>query len=95
MAAYVITDVEITDLELFAEFRERLDPTVAAHGGTFIVRGENITVVQGDWNPRRIAMIEFPNLEAANSWLHSSEFGAIRALLDKSSNTNLVIVDGI
>ena len=64
MAAYVITDVEITDPELFAEFRERLDPTIAAQGGTFIARGENITVVQGDWNPRRIAMIEFPNLKA-------------------------------
>ena len=63
---------------MFAEFRERLDPTVAAHGGTFVVRGEDITVVQGDWNPSRIAMIEFPNLDAANSWIHSSEFGALR-----------------
>ena len=45
MAAYVITDPE-----MFAEFRERLDPTVEAHGGTFVVRGEDITVVQGDWN---------------------------------------------
>ena len=40
-------------------------------------------------------MIEFPNLKAANSWLHSSELRALREILDKSSNTNLVIVDGI
>ena len=50
MAAYVLTDVEITDPEMFAKFRKRLDPTVAANGGTFVVRGEDITVVQGDWN---------------------------------------------
>ncbi len=90
MAAYVITDPE-----MFAEFRERLDPTVAAHGGTFVVRGEDITVVQGDWNPSRIAMIEFPNLDAANSWIHSSEFGALQEILDKSSKTNIVIADGV
>lgn len=90
MAAYVITDPE-----MFAEFRERLDPTVEAHGGTFVVRGEDITVVQGDWNPSRIAMIEFPNLDAANSWIHSSEFGALQEILDKSSETNIVIADGV
>ena len=90
MAAYVITDPE-----MFAEFRERLDPTVEAHGGTFVVRGEDITVVQGDWNPSRIAMIEFPNLDAANSWIHSSEFGALQEILDKSSETSIVIADGV
>ncbi len=90
MAAYVITDPE-----MFAEFRERLDPTVEAHGGTFVVRGEDITVVQGDWNSSRIAMIEFPNLDAANSWIHSSEFGALQEILDKSSETNIVIADGV
>ena len=90
MAAYVITDPE-----MFAEFRERLDPTVEAHGGTFVVRGEDITVVQGDWNPSSIAMIEFPNLDAANSWIHSSEFGALQEILDKSSETNIVIADGV
>ncbi len=95
MAAYVISDVEITDPEMFAEFRERLDPTVAAHGGTFVVRGEDITFVQGDWNPSRIAMIEFPNLVAANSWIYSSEFGALQEILDKSSKTNIVIADGV
>ena len=95
MATYVITDVEITDPGMFAEFRERLDPTVAAYGGTFVVRDEDIMVVQGDWNPSRIAMIEFPNLDAANSWVNSSEFGAIRKILDKSSNTNIVIADGV
>ena len=91
----MLTDVEITDPEMFAEFRERLDPTVEAHGGTFVVRGEDITVVQGDWNPRRIAMIEFPNLAAANSWIHSSEFGALQEIPDKSSKTNIVIADGV
>ena len=45
MAGYVITDVEVTDPGLFAEFRAKLDPTVEAHGGKFIVRGENIKII--------------------------------------------------
>ena len=95
MAAYVITDVVITDADLFAEFRAKLDPTVESRGGKFIVRGEDIEVVLGDWTSSRLVVIEFPDVEAAKSWAHSTEFCALKDMLSASSNTNIVIVDGM
>ena len=95
MAACVITDVVITDADLFAEFRAKLDPTVESRDGKFIVRGEDIEVVQGDWTPSRLVVIEFPDVETAKSWAYSSEFGALKDMLNESSNTDIVIVDGV
>ncbi|MYA59467.1 MAG: DUF1330 domain-containing protein [Chloroflexi bacterium] len=95
LAAYVITDVEITDPILFAEFRTRLDPTIEAHGGRFLVRGETIQVAHGNWSPVRMVVIEFQDLDAANTWAQSAEFVALKGILDKSSNTNVIIVDGV
>ena len=95
MAGYVITDVEITDPKLFAEFRAKLDPTIEAHGGKFIVRGENIKIIQGDWSPNRLVVVKFPDFEAAMTWSQSPEFVELKDILDRSSNTDIIIIEGV
>ena len=92
MAAYVITDVEITNSELFAGFRAKLDPTIEAHGGN---RSENIKIVHGDWTPKRLVVIEFPDFEPAETWAQSPEFIELKDMLDKSSNTDIIIIEGV
>lgn len=94
MAAYVIVDVEILDESLHREFRERVTPTVEAHGGRFVVRGGQIDVVVGDWSPTRLAIVKFDDFERARIWLKSPEFTALEDLLSRSSNVNMVLVDG-
>ena len=48
-----------------AEYRERNTDVVAAHGGRFIARGGPHEVLEGDWNPLRLVVIEFPDMDAA------------------------------
>ncbi len=55
MAGFDIVDVEITDRALYGEFLERVTATVEGHGGKFIARGGEITVIKGSWKPKRIA----------------------------------------
>ena len=45
MAAYVITDVEITDSALYGKFLEKVTATVESHGGKFVARGGSIDVI--------------------------------------------------
>jgi uncharacterized protein (DUF1330 family) len=40
-------------------------------GGQFIVRGANMTVLEGEWPQPRLAMIEFPSRAAAEDWYKS------------------------
>lgn len=94
MAGYVIVEDQITDEAVFAEFRERVAPTVEAFGGRFLVRGGEIEVFDGDWQPGRIVVIEFESVERAEAWLNSPEFAEIREIGTRSANANVIIVQG-
>ena len=95
MSAYLIADVEITDESLYAQFRERMTPTLEAYSGKFIARGGEIEVFDGSWNPKRLAIVAFDSMEQARSWLASTEFKGLDGIRTGSSNINLVLVEGV
>ena len=95
MAAYALIDVEVTDQSVFAEFRERAPAVVEAHGGRFLVRGGATEVVQGDWTPHRVVIVEFDSVERVKSWWNSPDHTKLRALLDRSSKSTMTIVEGV
>ena len=95
MSAYLITDVEITDESLYAQFREQVTPVIESHGGRFVARGGEIEVNEGDWTPKRIAIMEFDSMEKIRSFLSSPEFKALDDIRTRSSNINVVLVEGV
>ena len=95
MSAYVIVDVEITDANLYGQFIEQVTATVEAHGGKFVVRGGAFETILGDWTPRRLAVLEFGSLQQVRTWLESPEYTALDDIRSRSSNVNMVIVEGV
>ena len=95
MSAYVITDVEITDADLFGQFFERVTGTVEAHGGKFVARGGEIEIRLGSWTPKRLAIIEFGSVEQARAWLDSPEYTALDDLRSRAANINMVLTAGL
>ena len=92
--AYVITDVEITDASLYGQFLEQVTATVESHGGKCVARGGAIEVVLGEWAPKRIAILEFDSLDRVHAWLSSPEYTALDDMRSRSSNINMVVVEG-
>ena len=95
MPAYVIADVEVTDPELFAEYRELVVPTVNAYGGRYIARGGDTEVLEGDRVPNRTVIIEFPSMEQAKAWHSSDEYAHPKDMRIRSTNSNVIIVEGL
>ena len=95
MAGYAIIHDEIQDQALFAEFRQRVGATVEAHGGKYLVRGGAIEVVDGDWSPDRIVVIEFDSVDQARAWLNSSEYAEVRKIRVKAASASVIIVEGV
>ena len=95
MSAFVITDVEITDANLYGQFFERVTSTVEAHGGKFVARGGPLEVILGDWTPKRLAILEFDSLDQIRTWLASPEYTALSDIRSRSSKINMVIVEGL
>ena len=74
---------------------ERVTSTVEAHGGKFVARGGEIEVIMGEWTPKRLAILEFDNVQQVHTWLNSPEFVALNDIRSRSSNINMVVVEGL
>lgn len=94
MKAYVIVQETINDQAMFDAYRKDVVATFAEFGGQFIVRGGNLTVVEGDWPHQRTVIVEFPSRADAEAWYSSPAYQKILPLRLQSTVCNLVIVDG-
>ncbi len=94
MSAYVIVDIEVHNPEAYQEYLAKITPTVYANKGKYLVRGANSQVISGDWQPKRMVMMEFPSLEVAQYWATSDAYADIHAIRNANANANMVIVEG-
>ena len=94
MTAYVIVDMTVTDTAKIEEYRRLAGASVAAYGGKFLVRGGRIEVLDGDWKPQRIIVIEFPGMEQAQQWRSSPEYGKACEIRDRAARTSMLLVEG-
>lgn len=95
MAAYFIVDVEVTDPAGFEEYRKLVPATIAQYGGRFLVRGGAVEQLEGDWQPGRVVVLEFPSLEQAKRWYHSEEYRDPKALRFKTAKAKMILVEGV
>ena len=95
MPAYVVVDIQVHDPEGYEEYKRLAPPSIAAHGGRYLARGGRTDVLEGDWSPSRLVILQFDDLDQARKWLHSAEYGAARALRHKTATTSMVVIEGI
>jgi uncharacterized protein (DUF1330 family) len=96
MPAYVIASVtDARDAEKLAEYRRGNTDVVAAHGGRFLVRGGPHESLEGDWDPVRLVIMEFPDADAARAWYESDDYAPLRELRQSASDTDIVVVEGV
>ena len=95
MPAYAIFDIVVTDSERYEDYKKLAPPAIAAYGGKYLVRGGRLDVLEGDWNPSRIVVLEFPTAEQARAWIDSPEYREARALRHATATTNAILVVGV
>lgn len=95
MAAYVILNINVTDPVGYEEYKRLAEAAVAAFGGKYLVRGGSAEVLEGDWTPKRLVMLEFENIAQAKEYWASAEYRAAKELRRKTALTDAVVVEGI
>ena len=95
MTAYVIVDIEVTDPEGYKEYAKIAPATVTLYGGKYIARGGHNETLEGDWQAKRLVILEFPSVEQAKSWLNSPEYAPARKLRHQYAHSNMVVVEGV
>lgn len=95
MAAYVIFQAEVTDDAQYARYRDASPASVSAAGGRFIVRGGETALLEGDEEPGRTVIIEFPDRRSALEWYHGKAYTDARALREGAASGRMYVVDGV
>jgi uncharacterized protein (DUF1330 family) len=95
MSAYVIFDVDITDLKRYQEFMSSVKPALEAAGAKYLARGGSHKVHEGDWEPRRIVLIEFPSIAAWEAFYNGATYQGLKSIRDACSSARLVSVQGV
>jgi uncharacterized protein (DUF1330 family) len=96
MAAYFIVDIkEITDPQLYEEYRKEVNATLIQYGGTFLARGGAYETIEGDWQSQRLVILQFDSVDHFKRWYHSPEYSKIRAIRFNASISRAVVVQGM
>jgi uncharacterized protein (DUF1330 family) len=95
VAAYVIAMVDVRDPVRYEDYRRMVLPTIAAFGGRFVARGGRTEVLEGEWSPRRLVIVEFPSVERAKAWWNSPEYSEAKAIRQATSVGTLVVIEGV
>ena len=95
MSAYIIVDIEVRDAQSYDRYKAAAPSSIAAFGGRYLARGGRTEVLDGEWTPNRLVILEFPSLERAKQWLDSPEYGEARAMRRRAARTNMVVIEGV
>ncbi len=81
MPAYLIVEHIITDAAKFEEYRAKVAPMIAKHGGRYLTKGGSHKLPEGGhWLPERVVIIEFPDMQSLDAWYGSPEYQPLIAL---------------
>ena len=87
---YIIAELQAANRGSdFMRYRDEVVATVAAHGGRFLVRDPNATMLEGDAPAGSMVVLEFPSPEHAMEWYKSEAYQKILPLRLNSSTTRL------
>ena len=95
MPAYVIVDIKVRDPKQYERYKELAPPAIAAYGGKYIARGGKVTVLEGDWNPKRCVILAFPSAAQAVKWWNSPEYTEARKVRQECASANMIVVEGL
>lgn len=94
MKAYLVLDFEVHDMAGFMPYVAQIPARIEQHGGRYLVRGVEPTVMEGDWRPPRLVILEFPDRANAEAFLGDPDIQPLFKVRHDTTTSKLVLVDG-
>jgi uncharacterized protein (DUF1330 family) len=94
MPAYIIVEVTVHNPAEYEDYKKLTPGSLKNFQGKFIVRGGKTESLEGEWNPQRIVVLEFPTMALAKSWWASEEYAPAKALRQRTAHTKMIMVAG-
>jgi uncharacterized protein (DUF1330 family) len=96
MAAYIFVNVDVHDPEGYREYTSQVLATLEPFHGRFVIRGGANELLEGEWSPGRIVLLEFPSMEQARAWYTSPAYQAILPIRHRFSQAQVfALIEGV
>jgi uncharacterized protein (DUF1330 family) len=95
MPAYAIAEITVTNPDAYEDYRSGVAATVAAFGGTFLVRGGAVTVKEGTSVPGRIVVLQFADMATLEAWYASPAYQDLLKVRLANSVGRVLFVEGL
>lgn len=96
MSVYLVADIDVHDSEMYEEYSRAAQATFKGYGEVeYLVRGGEVTLLEGDWRPKRFFIIRFEDKEKAVAWYHSPAYKEAMKIREASATSDLFMVDGV
>jgi uncharacterized protein (DUF1330 family) len=95
MPAYIIAEIDVHDAARYEQYKALAPDAIARYGGRYLVRGGDAAVLEGDWKPKRVVVLEFPTLEVAKQFHDSPEYRAARQKREGACRMRMIAVPGV
>jgi uncharacterized protein (DUF1330 family) len=76
------------------DYLERIESTLTPFKGRFVVHGDPVEAIEGEW-PGFLIVIEFPNRNHARGWYASDAYQAILPLRLQNAAGEVIFVDTV
>ena len=94
-SAYVIAHVEVTNPQQYEEYKKLSTIAMQANGAEVCIRGGQVEVLEGDWNPARVVMLKFPSMDQARAFYDSQTYQAAKAARQGAAVMRMIVVEGV
>ena len=95
MAAYIVVHVDVHDPVRYETYKAMAPESIRQYGGRYLTRGGATEVLEGDWTPKRLVILEFPTMERAKTFWDSPEYAEAKALRLATTTSHMVLLEGL
>ena len=93
--AYIIAQATVSNSEQYEGYKALAGAAVVKYGGKYIVRGGATQLLEGDWAPPRLVILEFESIEQAQRFYDSPEYRTAREQRRGAATMNMLVVEGL
>ncbi len=95
MAAYIIEDVKVTDMSLADDYLKLANESLTPFQSKTIVHAGMLEVLEGDWEPEMVVVVEFESMEQARQWYMSPVYTKAKDILRRIASVQVILVEGV
>src|ERR1700724_2457250 len=95
MPSYYIGEHIISNVALFDDYLAKVVPMVERFGGRYLTKAGSHEILEGDWKPNRVVIIEFPDIASIKNWYGASEYQPLIELRRSAATDVMIMLEGV